>query len=187
MPRPASARRRNRAVRASGRNPIDKLISGFFGAGILLVMLPKALMSTLPGMTAVARLQKYGWMLLALGLAIPTAWGLDVFRVIEWRRFEALMEALFAQAGFITRSQTHGADGGVDIWLHSKNQPDGTPVSIVQCKHWSDTKPVGVDKICLSHGVMVVCAESLIWIFPKCDLPAFSNSEQQNQWSFYDI
>ncbi len=209
MPRPASARRRNRAVRASGRNPLDKLISGFFGAGILLVMLPKAL-STLPGMTAVAGLQKYGWMLLALGLGAlalrmlgktaqppaeapppqpvlhkpartqapraepaapsaptphappatgqaperPTAWGLDVFRVIEWRRFEALVEALFAQAGFITRSQTHGADGGVDIWLHSKNQPDGTPVSIVQCKHWRDTKPVGVDKIRELRGVM---------------------------------
>jgi restriction system protein len=84
----------------------------------------------------------------------PTAWGPEVFRVIEWRRFEALVEALFAQAGFITRSQSHGSDGGVDIWLHSKNQPDGTPVSIVQCKHWSDNKPVGVDKIRELRGVM---------------------------------
>ncbi len=84
----------------------------------------------------------------------PTVWGPEVFRVIEWRRFEALVEALFAQAGFITRSQSHGSDGGVDIWLHSKNQPDGTPVSIVQCKHWSDNKPVGVDKIRELRGVM---------------------------------
>jgi restriction system protein len=179
------------------------------------VMFPKAL-STLPGLAAMAGLQKVGWMLLALGAAAlalrllakiakppaeapqpelppepqpalqkparakapraepaapsapapntppatgeapqrPTAWGLEVFSVIEWRRFEALVEALFAQAGFITRSQSHGADGGVDIWLHSKNQPDGTPVSIVQCKHWSGNKPVGVDKIRELRGVM---------------------------------
>lgn len=86
--------------------------------------------------------------------ARPTAWGPEVFRVIEWRRFEVLVEALFAQAGFRTRSQSHGADGGVDIWLHSRNQPDGAPVSIVQCKHWSGSKPVGVDKIRELRGVM---------------------------------
>jgi restriction system protein len=86
--------------------------------------------------------------------ARPSAWGPEVLRVIEWRRFEALVEALFAQAGFLTRSQSHGADGGVDIWLHSKHQPDGSPVSIVQCKHWSDSKPVGVDKIRELRGVM---------------------------------
>ncbi|EIM31450.1 restriction endonuclease [Leptothrix ochracea L12] len=84
----------------------------------------------------------------------PQAWGLEVFSVIEWRRFEALVEALFAQAGFVTRSQSHGADGGVDIWLHSRHQPDGSPVSIVQCKHWQSGKPVGVDKIRELRGVM---------------------------------
>ncbi|MEX8499643.1 restriction endonuclease [Leptothrix ochracea] len=84
----------------------------------------------------------------------PQAWGLEVFSVIEWRRFEALVEALFAQAGFVTRSQSHGADGGVDIWLHSRHQPDGIPVSIVQCKHWQSGKPVGVDKIRELRGVM---------------------------------
>ena len=83
----------------------------------------------------------------------PAAWGPDVFAVIEWRRFEALVEALFAQAGFETRSQSHGADGGVDIWLHSKNQPDGNPVSLVQCKHWQG-KRVGVDKVRELRGVM---------------------------------
>jgi len=83
----------------------------------------------------------------------PTTWGPPVFAVIEWRRFEALVEALFAQAGFETRSQSHGADGGVDIWLFSKSQPDGEPVSIVQCKHWQG-KRVGVDKIRELRGVM---------------------------------
>lgn len=86
--------------------------------------------------------------------ARPTALGPEVLHLIEWRRSEALVEALFAQAGFLTRSQSDGADGGVDIWLHSKHQPDGSPVSIVQCKHWSDSKPVGVDKIRELRGVM---------------------------------
>ncbi|WP_269632134.1 restriction endonuclease [Pelomonas sp. BJYL3] len=37
--------------------------------------------------------------------------------MIEWRRFEAVVEALFKQVGFETKSQSHGADGGIDIWL----------------------------------------------------------------------
>jgi restriction system protein len=83
----------------------------------------------------------------------PTAWGTEVFDAIEWRRFEALVEALFRQGGFETRSQSHGADGGVDIWLHSRHAP-GPPVSIVQCKHWQAGKRVGVDKIRELRGVM---------------------------------
>lgn len=66
----------------------------------------------------------------------PTTWSSAVFDVIEWRRFEAVCEWLFGQAGFETKTQSHGADGGIDIWLYSKNFPDG-PVSVVQCKHWS--------------------------------------------------
>jgi restriction system protein len=83
-----------------------------------------------------------------------SGWRLADIQVIEWHRFDALVEALFAQAGFVTRSQSHGADGGVDIWIHSRNQPDGAPVSIVQCKHWQSGKPVGVDKIRELRGVM---------------------------------
>ena len=82
----------------------------------------------------------------------PVTWGAEVFNVIEWRRFEALVEALFQQAGFETQSQSHGADEGIDVWLYSRNQP-GSPVSIVQCKHWSG-KRVGVDKIRELRGVM---------------------------------
>ena len=81
-----------------------------------------------------------------------TSWNDDVLAKIEWRRFEALVEALFAQAGFETRSQSHGADGGVDIWLHSKNAEG--PVAVVQCKHWQG-KPVGVREMREFLGVMV--------------------------------
>lgn len=81
----------------------------------------------------------------------PTHWNAAVFAAIEWRRFEAVVETLFAQAGFETRSQSHGADGGVDIWLRSKNA-DG-PVSVVQCKHWQG-KPVTVKELREFLGVM---------------------------------
>ncbi len=80
-----------------------------------------------------------------------THWSPAVFAVIEWRRFEAVCEALFAQAGFQTRSQSHGADGGVDIWLHSANAQG--PVAVVQCKHWQG-KAVGVKEMREFFGVM---------------------------------
>ena len=82
----------------------------------------------------------------------PSEWSRDVFLQIEWRRFEAVIEALFAQAGFETKAQTHGADGGVDVWLYAKGKPN-EPVSIVQCKQWTG-KSVGVDKIRELRGVM---------------------------------
>lgn len=82
----------------------------------------------------------------------PTSWSAEVFALIEWRRFEALVEDLFRQGGFETKSQSHGPDSGVDVWLYSRNQP-GTPVSVVQCKHWQGQR-VGVDKIRELRGVM---------------------------------
>lgn len=90
--------------------------------------------------------------LAAAPVAPPATWDSEVFKVIEWRRFEALVEALFEQAGFQTQSQSHGADEGIDIWLYSRNQP-GEPVSLVQCKHWQGRR-VGVDKIRELRGVM---------------------------------
>jgi restriction system protein len=82
----------------------------------------------------------------------PKSWGRDVFNIIEWRRFETVVEALFRQAGFGTKSQSHGADGGVNIWLYSRPQPE-IPVGLVQCKHWSG-KQIGVEKIRELRGVM---------------------------------
>ncbi len=82
----------------------------------------------------------------------PTqTWSAAVFAAIEWRRFEAVCETLFAQAGFETRTQSHGADGGVDIWLHSSNSPG--PAAVVQCKHWQ-SKAVGVRELREFFGVM---------------------------------
>jgi len=78
-------------------------------------------------------------------------WSARVLEDIEWQRFEVLCASLFAQAGFETRAQSHGADGGVDIWLHSQNA-DG-PAAVVQCKHWLG-KPVGVKELREFYGVM---------------------------------
>lgn len=78
-------------------------------------------------------------------------WSPAVFAAIEWRRFEAVCEKLFSQAGFETRSQSHGADGGVDIWLYSRNAEG--PVAVVQCKHWQG-KLVGVRELREFFGVM---------------------------------
>lgn len=67
-------------------------------------------------------------------------WDTKVFRDIKWRRFEAVCARLLTQAGFEARTQSHGADGGVDIWLYSKNA-EGL-AAIVQCKLWG--RQVGV-------------------------------------------
>jgi restriction system protein len=73
----------------------------------------------------------------------PT-WSLQVFEDIEWKRFEMLCAHLFEQAGFETRTESHGADGGLDIWLHSRHAEG--PVSVVQCNHWIG-RQVGADQL----------------------------------------
>jgi restriction system protein len=79
------------------------------------------------------------------------SWNKQVFADIEWRRFEAVCERLFAQSGFKTKSQSHGADGGVDIWMYSAHAEG--PVSIAQCKHFR-SKEVDVKLIREFFGVM---------------------------------
>ncbi len=79
------------------------------------------------------------------------SWNKQVFADIEWRRFEAVCERLFAQSGFKTKSQSHGADGGVDVWMYSAHAEG--PVSIAQCKHFR-SKEVDVKLIREFLGVM---------------------------------
>ena len=82
----------------------------------------------------------------------PTAWGPEVLQVIEWRRFEALMEMLFAQAGFLIRAQSHGADGGADLWLSLPRAPR-TAVGVAHCRPWQP-RPLGIDAIRSLLGAM---------------------------------
>jgi restriction system protein len=75
----------------------------------------------------------------------PVVWSEEVFQLIEWRRFDALCEKLFEQAGFQAREHARAAEGGNDILLYSNNQPDG-PVSLLRCKH-GPMQPVGVAEL----------------------------------------
>jgi restriction system protein len=116
-----------------GFSPLTIAIAPFYPAGLLLVIIGAVLVhlnSRQPDKVPTAR---------------PTAWGAAVFEVIERPRFEALVEALFEQAGFETKSQTDRAGQRVGLWLYSSGRPD-RPVGLVQCKHWYG-KPVGVDRI----------------------------------------
>lgn len=79
-------------------------------------------------------------------------WSKAVLEAIEWRRFEAVVEALFQQMGFETQSQSHGADGGVDVWLYSRFDRNKA-MSLVQCKHWHGTR-AGVNLVRELRGVM---------------------------------
>jgi len=81
----------------------------------------------------------------------PSRWSIDVFDGIEWRRFEAVCEALFAQAGFKTTAQSHGAEAGLDVWLFSQHASG--PVAVVRCRHRRN-KPVEVSELQEFLGVM---------------------------------
>lgn len=120
-----------------------------FGGGLVLIWL-YLLMKRMSHKAALSKLNQSAYRPPARKMT-TSVWSQAVFADIEWQRFEAVCEALFAQAGFETRAQSHGADGGVDIWLYSANAQG--PVSVVQCKHWH-SKPVGVKDMREFYGVM---------------------------------
>lgn len=72
-----------------------------------------------------------------------TAWGPRVLARIDWRRFDALCEAFFKQAGFATSTQSQDADGGVNIWVQSRHMPEPR---IVRCRHW-EGQPVTLKEL----------------------------------------
>ena len=76
-------------------------------------------------------------------------WTAQVYEQIEWRRFEAVCEALFAQAGFQPKAQGLGSTGGVDLWLQSRHAQG--PVALARCRHWLG-RPVGVRELRDFHG-----------------------------------
>lgn len=71
-------------------------------------------------------------------------WNASVFAAIEWRRFQAVVDLLFTQAGFETRTIWLGGDGAAPIWLYSRNAQG--PASVVQCRHVHATV-VSVDEL----------------------------------------
>lgn len=139
---PVTVRTRNRPARRAGADPAEPETAGVQGASS----------DTRAPQPSAAATQVSTQSAAPVAPTRPQSWSKTVFDVIEWRRFEAVVEKLMQQGGFQTRAQSHGADGGVDIWVLSRQDPS-TPISLVQCKHWQG-KRVGVDKIRELRGVM---------------------------------
>lgn len=84
-------------------------------------------------------------------LVPPTEWGPRVLELIEWRRFQAVCETLFTQAGFQIRHDARGTDGTTALWLHAAGLHE--PVAVVQCKHWRH-RPIPADRVRAFLGTM---------------------------------
>lgn len=69
---------------------------------------------------------------------VRPSWTAEVFDHMSPQQFDAVCETLFAQSGLETRAQSHGAAGGVTLWLHSRNAQQGkdSPVAVALCKLW---------------------------------------------------
>lgn len=80
----------------------------------------------------------------------PT-WNAQVFRDIEWRRFEHLCAALFAQAGFEARTESNGAEDGALVWLYSEHLEG--PAALVQCTH-KPGKKISLGQVRAFHDAM---------------------------------
>ena len=79
---------------------------------------------------------------------VRPAWKSQVFDQMSPQQFDAVCKALFAQSGLRTRAQSHGAAGGVTLWLHSSNAQQGKdgPVAVALCKLWQG-QPLSVRDI----------------------------------------
>ena len=79
-------------------------------------------------------------------------WTLDLLSAIEWRRFEELCTRMFEHKGFTCKTQSHGADEGIDIHLYFGKD---TLIldRIVQCKAWK--KKVSVEPMRAFLGTIV--------------------------------
>ncbi|MDP2818616.1 MAG: restriction endonuclease [Polaromonas sp.] len=83
-----------------------------------------------------------------------TRWTAELFDRMSPQQFDMVCHTLFAQSGLETRVQSHGAAGGVTIWLHSRNAQQGkdSPVAVAVCKLWPG-QPLAVREI---HPLLVL-------------------------------
>ncbi|MES2954967.1 MAG: restriction endonuclease [Pseudomonadota bacterium] len=84
----------------------------------------------------------------AVSPAPVRAWTAELFDRMSPQQFDAFCLTLFAQSGLETRAQSHGAAGGVTIWLYSRNaqQAKDSPVAVAVCKLWPG-QPLAVREI----------------------------------------
>lgn len=79
-----------------------------------------------------------------------TDWSIELLRSLEWKRFEMLCAEYFQVLGKRVITTSHGADGGVDARVYSK---DSEILELaIQCKAWDSM--VGVKPIRELFGVM---------------------------------
>lgn len=81
----------------------------------------------------------------------PQQWDDTILKIIEWRRFEIVTKEFLNMAGFVASETKTGADGGVDILVHKKDNPESK--GIVQCKSWNTYK-VGIKVVRELFGIM---------------------------------
>lgn len=81
----------------------------------------------------------------------PSKWTLSLIRDLEWKRFEDVCQQFYELKGMRSETTPLGPDGGIDIRLYQEGS--GKPISIVQCKSWSE-RYVGVSLIRELLGVM---------------------------------
>lgn len=76
------------------------------------------------------------------------SWTPALLDQLSAQQFDAVCEALFAQGGFETRVQSHGAAGGLTVWLYSRHAQQGkdSPAAVAWCKQGSG-HPVGVREL----------------------------------------
>lgn len=80
------------------------------------------------------------------------AWSAQVFDEIEWRRFQALCERLFAQGGTQVQVRWQGPEGS-DLWLRARDE--ATPAAVVRCKPGRD-HIVGVQQLRALHELVAL-------------------------------
>jgi len=87
--------------------------------------------------------------MLVSGKAGHDGWSLELLQSLEWKRFEALSEALLKEIGLHTRCSDLAA--GIDIEIYSRIEP-ARVAAIAQCKAWPD--PVDEQRVSDFFAVM---------------------------------
>jgi len=96
-------------------------------------------------------IQEFQDIIIAQRQSKPRQWDDTILKTIEWRRFEIVTKEFLNMSGFVATETKTGADGGVDITIQRKDNPESR--GIVQCKAWNSYK-VGIKVVRELFGVM---------------------------------
>lgn len=77
----------------------------------------------------------------------------EQLQILDWRKFEELLNAVFKNQGYYTELGPGSGDGGVDIRLIQKDSI-GEILTLVQAKRYRETNPIDLQAIQALHGVV---------------------------------